>query len=236
VAVNFPANPIDGDTFTFSNKLYTYSASTQSWERSVSTTQVISDAETLDGFTGEYYLDYTNHTNTPSIPSDVSQLTDSNNLFFDRQYSSLDGTPTIPTDVSDLLDSNNLFFDRNYDSLTNKPDLFSGSYDDLTNKPDLALLIDVPSDISDLTDDSNIVPSDISDLTDVNNTLTSSIDDLTDVNTVSKEDGQALVWNEDLNRWQPGTVTTDETVNIDGGRADTNFNSSVLLVLDGGYA
>jgi hypothetical protein len=39
-----------------------------------------SDADTLDGQEGTYYLDYTNFTNTPSIPADISELTDTTNL------------------------------------------------------------------------------------------------------------------------------------------------------------
>jgi hypothetical protein len=39
-----------------------------------------SDAGTLDGQDGTYYLDYTNFTNTPSIPADISELTDTTNL------------------------------------------------------------------------------------------------------------------------------------------------------------
>ena len=39
-----------------------------------------SDADTLDGQEGTYYLDYTNFTNTPSIPADINELTDTTNL------------------------------------------------------------------------------------------------------------------------------------------------------------
>jgi len=35
---------------------------------------------TLDGQEGTYYLDYTNFTNTPSIPADINELTDTTNL------------------------------------------------------------------------------------------------------------------------------------------------------------
>jgi hypothetical protein len=39
-----------------------------------------SDAGTLDGQDGTYYLDYANFTNTPSIPTDINELTDTTNL------------------------------------------------------------------------------------------------------------------------------------------------------------
>lgn len=53
-----------------------------------------SNADTLDSQDGTYYLDYTNFTNTPTL--------------FDGAYSSLTGAPTIPADVSDLTDTTNL--------------------------------------------------------------------------------------------------------------------------------
>ena len=52
--------------------------------------------------------DYTSLTNTPTIPSDVSDLTDTTSLLFDGDYTSLTNTPTIPSDVSDLTDTTNL--------------------------------------------------------------------------------------------------------------------------------
>ena len=53
-----------------------------------------SDADTLDSQDGTYYLDYNNFTNTPTL--------------FDGAYSSLPGAPTIPADISDLTDTTNL--------------------------------------------------------------------------------------------------------------------------------
>ena len=53
-----------------------------------------SDADTLDSQDGTYYLDYNNFTNTPTL--------------FDGAYGSLTGAPTIPADVSDLTDTTNL--------------------------------------------------------------------------------------------------------------------------------
>ena len=94
-----------------------------------------SNADTLDSQDGTWYLDWTNTTNKPTIPTLVSQLTndsgfittDTNTTYtagtgltltgtefalayshFDGVYASLSGKPTIPTDVSDLTDSTNL--------------------------------------------------------------------------------------------------------------------------------
>jgi hypothetical protein len=44
----------------------------------------------------------------PSIPADVSDLTDTGNLLFDGNYTSLSNSPTIPADISDLTDTTNL--------------------------------------------------------------------------------------------------------------------------------
>ena len=52
------------------------------------------DADTLDSQDGTYYLDYNNFTNTPTL--------------FDGAYGSLTGAPTIPADISDLTDTTNL--------------------------------------------------------------------------------------------------------------------------------
>jgi hypothetical protein len=60
------------------------------------------NSDNLGGFGPSFYLDYNNFTNTPTIPADVGDLTDTGNLLFDGVYSSLTGKPTIPTALSDL--------------------------------------------------------------------------------------------------------------------------------------
>ncbi len=47
-------------------------------------------------------------------------------------YANVTNTPTIPADVSDLTDNTNLFFDRDYNSLSNLPTLFDGAWSSLT--------------------------------------------------------------------------------------------------------
>ena len=74
----------------------------------------LSGYSTFDG-------DYNSLTNTPTIPADVSDLTDTTSLLFDGDYTSLTNTPTIPADVSDLTDTTSLLFDGDYSSLTNTP-------------------------------------------------------------------------------------------------------------------
>jgi len=88
---------------------------------------------------GSFSGSYNDLTNKPTIPSDVSDLTDTTNLLFSGSYTDLTNKPTIPSDVSDLTDTTNL--------------LFSGSYTDLTNKPT------IPTKVSDLTNDAGYLTS-----------------------------------------------------------------------------
>jgi hypothetical protein len=75
---------------------------------------------------------YTDLADKPTIPADVSDLTDTTTLLFDGDYDNLTNKPTIPADVSDLTDTTTLLFDSDYDNLTNKPT--------------------IPADVGDLTD------------------------------------------------------------------------------------
>ena len=62
------------------------------------------DAQFLESQPGAFYLDYTNFVNTPQIPLDVADLTDSTSLLsggFDGDYNSLTNKPTIPTAYTD---------------------------------------------------------------------------------------------------------------------------------------
>ena len=51
---------------------------------------------------GSFSGSYNDLTNKPTIPSDVSDLTDTTNLLFSGSYTDLTNKPTIPTKVSDL--------------------------------------------------------------------------------------------------------------------------------------
>ena len=68
-------------------------------------------------------------------------------------YNDLTNKPLIPVDINDLTDANALLFSGNYNDLTNKPALFSGNYNDLTNKPT------IPTNVSELSNDSNYISS-----------------------------------------------------------------------------
>jgi hypothetical protein len=105
------------------------------------------------------YADWNTLQNKPTLPTDISDLTDTTNLLvtaFSGVYNDLTGAPTIPTDVSDLTDTTNLLnhvtaFSGDYNDLTNKPTIsesFSGAYADLTGSP---------TDISAFTDTTNLL-------------------------------------------------------------------------------
>jgi hypothetical protein len=55
-------------------------------------------------------------------------------------YADIPNSPTVPADISDLTDTDGLLSGgvSSYNDLTDKPTLFSGSYNDLTNKPNIA--------------------------------------------------------------------------------------------------
>lgn len=101
---------------------------------------------------------YNELTDTPTIPGDISDLTDTGNLLFNGSYNSLTDTPTIPADVSNLTDTTNLLFSKSYNDLNNLPSLFSGSYTDLSDRPfipDVGILTFVATTI-DTADSSGI--------------------------------------------------------------------------------
>ena len=70
--------------------------------------------------------DYNDLDNAPTIPVDLSDLTDNTSLLFDGEYLSLTGRPTIPSDINQLNDTQGLLFGGSYVDLTNKPTSFSG--------------------------------------------------------------------------------------------------------------
>jgi hypothetical protein len=193
-------------------------------------------------------------------------------------YTELTNKPNIPTDVSDLTDSSNLLssggnFDGNYNNLTNKPSLFSGSYNDLTDKPalftgnynDLYNRPTIPQDLGDLTNNagylktitsSDVVtalgytpqnaatafggsytdltnkPTDISDFTDNNGLLSSgggatTIAALTDVDTTGASAGQILKY--DGTKW---VAAADATTGGGGTDADTLDGQDSTYFLD----
>lgn len=134
---------------------------------------------------------YTSLSDRPTIPTDLSQLTDATNLLtqsvtfanitskpttiagygitdaFSGSYNDLSNKPTIPDDINDLSDVTNLLFDGNFASLTFKPTTIAGY--GITDAFDgtwasLTGKPTIPTDVSELADVTNIIPSVLTDL------------------------------------------------------------------------
>ena len=113
---------------------------------------------------------YNDLTNKPSIPSQLSELSDdtthrvvtdsektiwNSKSDFSGSYNDLTNKPTIPSQLSELSDdsSHRLVSDTEKSNWNAKSD-FSGDYDDLTNKPTIPT---VPTNISAFTNDSGYI-------------------------------------------------------------------------------
>jgi hypothetical protein len=103
---------------------------------------------------------YNDLTDTPTIPADVSELTDTTNLLghFSGAYADLTGLPVLVTSYNDLTDTPTLFSGA-YADLTDTPTLFSGAYADLTGLPVLV------TSYNDLTDTPTLFSGAYADLT-----------------------------------------------------------------------
>ena len=104
---------------------------------------------------------YNDLTDTPTIPSDVSDLTDSNGLLGGGGGG---GSYTLPIASNTVLGGIKIgtglsingsglvtAFSGSYNDLTNLPVLFDGAYTSLTGTPS------IPADVSDLTDTTNLL-------------------------------------------------------------------------------
>ena len=117
---------------------------------------------------------YNDLTDTPTIPADVSELTDTTNLLghFSGAYADLTGLPVLVTSYNDLTDTPTLFSGA-YADLTDTPTLFSGAYADLTDTPtlfsgayaDLTGLPVLVTSYNDLTDTPTLFSGAYADLT-----------------------------------------------------------------------
>ena len=111
----------------------------------------------LDSLSG--VTSYNDLTDKPTIPSDVSDLTDTNGLLGGGG-----GSYTLPIASNTVLGGIKIgsglsingsglvtAFSGNYNDLTNLPTLFDGTYSSLTGAPT------IPTDVSDLTDTTNLL-------------------------------------------------------------------------------
>jgi hypothetical protein len=230
------------------------------------------------GGVGNFSGAFNDLTNLPSTLSGYG-ITDA--VLTPANYTELTNKPNIPTDVSDLTDSSNLLssggnFDGDYNNLTNKPVLFSGNWSDITGTPalftgnynDLYNKPTIPQDLGDLTNNAGYlktitsshvvsalgftpqnaatafggsytdltnkptIPADVSDLTDSNGLLggggggATTLDALTDVDTTGATAGQVLKY--DGTKW---VAAADATTGGGGTDADTldGFDSTYYL-------
>ena len=94
MAITFPSNPSDGDIYSHGGVTYTWDASPGYWK-------------------GQFSV--------PTIPGDISDLTDTTNSLFDGVFSSLTGKPTTISGYG-ITDA----FDGAFSSLTGKPTTLAG--------------------------------------------------------------------------------------------------------------
>ena len=236
------------------------------------------------GGSGNFDGAFTSLTNLPTTLAGYG-ITDA--VISPADYGQLINKPTIPTDLSQLTDTTNLLssggnFDGDYNNLTNKPTLFSGSYNDLTDKPnifsgnynDLYNKPTIPQDLGDFTNNAGYltaitsgqvvsalgftpqnsatafggsytdltnkptIPADVSELTDTQNLLggggggggATSLGGLTDVSNATPQTGYVLKWNG--TQWAPAI---DSTTGIGGSSYATEAYVDQKLIERGDH-
>ena len=153
------------------------------------------DADTLDGQDSIYFLNYNNFTNKPTIPADLSDLTDTTSLLFNGTFAALTAKPTTIAGygISDA-------FDGAFASLSAKPTTITGYG-----------ITDAVEDFADLgTTPTTLSGYGILDALGTNANLSS----LANVSSSVASTGQALVWSG--TEWAPD--------NISGGGGDPDQN------------
>ena len=161
------------------------------------------DADTLDGFDSQYYLDYNNLNNTPApitpFSGDYNDLTNTPTIPtpFSGDYVDLTNKPTVPTDLSQLTDTNNL--------------LSGAAYTDAS--------VDIPINKAPAAS-GQVLGWDGSDYVWVNNAGggggATSLGGLTDVSNTTPQTGQILKWNG--TEWAPAV---DATTGVGGSNYAT---------------
>jgi len=157
----------------------------------VETTQLILAGTTLTPFSGSY----TDLTNKPNIPSDVNELTDTQNLLTGTSFATITNKPTTLSGYG-ITDG----FDGKYTSLTNVPNFApvatAGTFASLTTKP------------------TTVAGYGITDAL----TGASNLADLANVNNATPTDGQLLSWDNTNSYWKPITASGTGTVtSVTGG-------------------
>jgi hypothetical protein len=151
----------------------------------IETAQLILAGTTLTPFSGAY----ADLTNKPSIPSDVSSLTDSQNLLTGTTFSTITGKPTTLSGYG-ITDA----FNGTYAGLSGAPTLApvatSGAFSDIASKPTTTSGYGITDAL----------------------TGSSLLKNLGDVHTVVPTDGQLLSWDNTNSYWKPITASGTGTV------------------------
>lgn len=115
-------------------------------------------------------INYNQINDTPFIPIDITDLTDVGNLL---DKSELVGTNIYSNDSTLLVDGINGSIP--YSVISDIP-FIPSDISDLTDETGL-----IPSDVSELTDNSGVIPTDVSELTDLTNKIPTDLNQLTDI-------------------------------------------------------
>ena len=176
----------------------------------VETAQLILAGTTLTPFSGAY----TDLTGKPSIPSDISSLTDSQSLLSGTTFANLTGKPTTLSGYG-ITDA----FNGTYAGLSGSPTLAalatSGAFSDVTGKPTTTTGYGITNAL----------------------TASSFLKNLADVHTVVPTDGQLLSWDNSNSYWKPITASGTGTVtSVVGGSGLTGgtITSAGTLAVDTG--
>jgi len=151
----------------------------------IEATQLILAGTTLTPFSGSY----TDLTNKPTIPSDINELTDTQNLLTGTTFATITGKPTTLSGYG-ITDG----FDGKYSSLTLVPNFApvatAGTFTSLSGKPTTVSGYGITDAL----------------------TGTSNLADLANVNNATPTDGQLLSWDNANSYWKPITASGTGTV------------------------
>ena len=153
----------------------------------IETAQLILAGTTLTPFSGSY----TDLTNKPAIPTDISSLTDSQNLLTGTSFATITDKPTTLSGYG-ITDG----FDGKYTSLTLlpefKPVATTGTFTSLTGRPTTVFGYGITDAL----------------------TGTSNLADLANVNNATPTDGQLLSWDNANSYWKPITASGKLSFNL----------------------
>ena len=117
-----------------------------------------------------------------TVPTDVSDLTDSSGVIPTDVSDLSDSSGVIPTDVSDLSDSSGVI-PTDVSDLSDTSGKIPTDVSDLSDTSGM-----IPTDVSDLSDSSGVIPTDVSDLSDTSGKIPTDVSDLTDTGGVIPTD------------------------------------------------